>query len=110
MYDLGMFATKPCNQPLVRRLIVLKLWQAGDSFDPERLLAKFADSKAYDWDDLGQLVRRTRPVDPARIVADCVRGYHFLTELSEDERQLAADPHRREIGLWERLSAECHDL
>jgi hypothetical protein len=49
MYDLGIFATKPHNQALVRRLTVLKLWQARDSFDPERLLLKFSDSKSYDW-------------------------------------------------------------
>jgi len=41
IYDLGMFATRRLDQPLVRRLVVLKLWQAGDSFDPERLLRKF---------------------------------------------------------------------
>jgi predicted nucleotidyltransferase component of viral defense system len=110
MYDLGMFATKPHNRTLVRRLAVLKLWQARDSFDPEQLLVKFSDSKAYDWEDLGQLVRRTHPVDPTRIVADCVRGYQFLTELSEDERQLAADRHQHEVGLWDRLREECCGL
>ena len=36
IYDLGMFATRPLDHPLVRRLVVLKLWQARDSFDPER--------------------------------------------------------------------------
>lgn len=110
LYDLGMFAAKPHNQALVRRLAVLKLWQARDSFDPERLLAKFSDSKAYDWEDLGQLVRRTQLVDPARIVADCVRSYRFLTELSDDEKVLAADPHQREVELWGKLRGECPEF
>ena len=40
IYDLGMFATRPLNQPLIRRLVVLKLWQVSDSFDPTALMAK----------------------------------------------------------------------
>jgi predicted nucleotidyltransferase component of viral defense system len=110
VYDLGIFATKPINRPLVRRLAVLKLWQAGDGFDPERFLVKIADSKAYDWDDLGQLVRRTQAVDPARIIAECGEGYRFLLDLSDEERQLAADHHQRERGLWKKLHHECQAL
>jgi predicted nucleotidyltransferase component of viral defense system len=34
IYDLGMFARRPLDRTLVRRLVVLKLWQAGDTFDP----------------------------------------------------------------------------
>ena len=30
IFDLGVFATRPLNQPLIRRLVVLKLWQAHD--------------------------------------------------------------------------------
>ena len=36
IYDLGMFAKRPLDRPLIRRLVVLKLWQAGDAFDPAR--------------------------------------------------------------------------
>ena len=38
IYDLGMFARKPLDQALIRRLLVLKLWQARDTFDPARLM------------------------------------------------------------------------
>jgi hypothetical protein len=107
---VAMFAKKPHNQALVRRLVVLKLWQARDRFDPERLLAKIADSKAYDWEDLGQLVRRNQTVDSARIISDSLRRYRFLTELSADETQLAADQHQRETKLWEKLRDECRYL
>ncbi len=103
IYDLGMFATRPLDQPLIRRLVVLKLWQARDTFDPERLMKKFEEGRAFDWDDLSQLVRRTVAVDRETITADCVRGYHFLLDLTEEERQLANDPHQRERALWERL-------
>lgn len=103
IYDLGMFATRPLDQPLVRRLIVLKLWQARDSFDPERLMRKFEDGRDFDWNDLSQLVRRTATIDRDRITADCARGFRFLLDLTEEERTLAADPYQRERDLWERL-------
>jgi predicted nucleotidyltransferase component of viral defense system len=103
IYDLGTFATRPLDQPLIRRLVVLKLWQARDTFDPALLMRKFEDGIAFDWDDLGQLVRRTVIIDRQRITADCVRGYRFLMDLTEEERQLANDPHQRERALWQTL-------
>jgi YD repeat-containing protein len=103
IYDLGMFATRPLDQALIRRLVVLKLWQARDTFDPARLMTKFEDGREFDWDDLGQLVRRTAAIDHRRITADCVRGFAFLADLTAEERALAGDQHHREQDLWERL-------
>ncbi len=96
IFDLGIFATRPLDQPLIRRLVVLKLWQARDRFDPERLMQKFRDGRDFDWDDLRQLLRRTVNVDRDRITADCTRGFAFLAELTDDERALASDPYQRE--------------
>jgi predicted nucleotidyltransferase component of viral defense system len=106
IYDLGMFATRPLDQALIRRLVVLKLWQARDAFDPERLMQKFQDGRDFDWDDLGQLLRRTIVVDRERITADCVRRFGFLAELTEDERVLAGDRYQREQAVAERLRAQ----
>ena len=103
IYDLGTFATRPLDQPLIRRLVVLKLWQARDTFDPALLMRKFEEGRAFDWDDLGQLVRRTLVVDREKITADCIRGYRFLVDLTEEERLLANDPHQRERALWQTL-------
>ena len=58
IYDLGVFATRPLDHALIRRLVALKLWQARDTFDPARLMRKFEDGRDFDWDDLGQLVNR----------------------------------------------------
>jgi predicted nucleotidyltransferase component of viral defense system len=104
IYDLGVFAVRPLDQPLVRRLVVLKLWQAGDCFDPDRLMRKFEDGNHFDWDDLGQIVRRTMVIDPHRITADCARGFAFLAALTEEERVLAGDQYQRARDLWERLN------
>lgn len=100
IYDLGMFAARPQNQPLIRRLVVLKLWQANDGFNPGALMQKFADGRDFDWDDLRQLTNRTREVDQNRITEACVRGFGFLTQLTADEAALAADPYQRQNDLW----------
>jgi len=106
IFDLGMFATRPLDQALIRRLVVLKLWQARDSFDPARLMRKFEDGRDFDWDDLRQLVNRAVVIDRNKITADCVRGFGFLAELTPDERGLANDAQQREQTLWGRLRAE----
>jgi predicted nucleotidyltransferase component of viral defense system len=105
MYDLGVFATRPLNQALIRRLVVLKLWQARDTFDPARLMQKFEDGRDFDWDDLRQLLNRAVVIDRERVTADCVRGFRFLEDLTEDERTLARDKYQREHAVAERLRA-----
>ncbi len=103
VYDLSVFATRPLDRPLIRRLVVLKIWQAGDAFDPEALMAKFDNVTAFDWDDLRQLVRRAQAIDPAQITAACLKGFDFLAALDPAEAKLAGDPHHRDHALWGRL-------
>jgi predicted nucleotidyltransferase component of viral defense system len=105
IYDLGMFATRPLDQALIRRLVVLKLWQAGDIFDPERLMQKFQDGRDFDWGDLRELLSRSIVIDRDKMTADCARGFRFLTGLTEEERVLADDQHQRERALAEKLRA-----
>ena len=40
LYDLHRFAKTPFNGGLLRRLAVLKLWQARDPFDPDAFFEK----------------------------------------------------------------------
>lgn len=103
IYDLGIFATKPLDQQLIRQLVVLKLWQSRDTFHPERLIEKFKNGKDFDWEDLGQLVRRTTTVNSEKILSDCIEGYRFLIELNEEERLLANDQYQRRSTLWKKL-------
>ena len=85
---------------------MLKLWQAGDKFDPERLMRKFEGGREFDWDDLRDLVRRTEKINPEKICAACAGGFRFLADLTPDERVLANDAHQREQELWHRLRTE----
>lgn len=100
-----MFATRPIEQALIRRLVVLKLWQVRDTFDPARLMEKFQDGRDFDWDDLRQLLSRAVAIDRDRITADCTRGFGFLADLTDEERVLANDQHQRERALAEKLRA-----
>jgi hypothetical protein len=105
-----MFATRPLNQALIRRMVVIKLWQARDSFDPAALVKKFEDGRDFDWDDLRQLTRRSADIDQDRITRDCVRGFSFLAALTPDEEKLANDPHQREQALCEELKVSLPSL
>ena len=96
-------AVRPPNQPLIRRLMVLKLWQARDTFDPGRLMTRFADSRSFDWDDLKRLVRRTQTINPGKIMVNCISGLAFLADMTPDEQLMAGDPYQRERALWDRL-------
>jgi hypothetical protein len=96
----------PLDQPLIRRLVVLKFWQARDTLDPGRLINKLEQGAEFYWDDLCDLVRRDARIDRINregVCADCVRGFWFLADLTTDEQALANDPHQREQSLWERL-------
>jgi len=103
IYDLGIFATRPLDQLQIRRLVVLKLWQARVIFDPARLIQKFRDGRDFDWDDLRQLLNRAAVIDRDRITAACVAGFGFLANLTDDERTLARDQYQREQAVAERL-------
>lgn len=106
IYDLGMFARRPLDQALVRRLVVIKLWQARDTFDPARLMQKFQDGREFDWNDLRQLLHRTVNLDRDRICSDCVAGFGFLVNLTDDERKLAGDKYQREQAIAGKLRAQ----
>jgi predicted nucleotidyltransferase component of viral defense system len=106
IYDLSMFATKSLDHAVIRRLIVLKLWQVGDSFNPEKLLTKMADEKQFDYDDLVNLTRHCQGSKAAEIIGRCISGYAFLKALTPSEKTLAKDEHQREHKLWKKLSEE----
>ena len=57
LYDLHRFATMPFNGELLRRLAVLKLWQARDPFDPEALFEKIRGGEVREPERLAGFLR-----------------------------------------------------
>lgn len=106
IYDLREFAVRPLNHDLIRRLVVLKLWQSRTRFEPEEFVDKLSTGKDFDWIDLAQLVRKDHVIDQDKIAADCAKGYAFLIGMTDDEKTLAGDPHKKESQLWKKLTKE----
>ena len=110
LYDLHRFATMPFNGELLRRLVVLKLWQARDSFDPEAFFVKLRGG-TYDWDDVRRLVRTTERIEPFEIIETVEKRFAMLHQLTELEQQVIADARSGwNEPLAERLRAEIYDL
>lgn len=103
------FASRPLPDALIRKLVIIKLWQVRDSFSPGRWHAKLADAKSWDWDDLRQLVRGGIS-DPGKMPERCARRFAFLAAMNEDEAELAADAHQRKHDIHQKLVAECNAM
>lgn len=109
VWDLHQFAARPLPQALIRKLVVLKIWQSRDTFVPDRWFEKLADAGAWDWHDLRTLVRGGVP-DPAVMLRRCRERFAFLGELEGDEAMLAADGFQRLGNLRDALSERCREL
>lgn len=96
IYDLAKAAERPINPRVIRALAVIKCWNVGKPFDPERFLGRLRAEK-YDWDDLRALVRRSEKLDPERMLSACEKRYRFLLDLSANERRLIDDAKRRKL-------------
>lgn len=110
LYDLHRFATTPFDGELLRRLAVLKLWQARDPFDPEALFEKIR-SGHYDWADVDRLVRSSERIEPAEIISSVENRFDVLRQLTELEQRVIADARSGwNEPLANRLRAEIRGL
>lgn len=110
LYDLHRFATMPFDGELLRRLAVLKLWQARDPFDPDALFEKLRGGD-YDWTDIQRLVRASDRIEPAEIIATVETRFAVLRQLTEFEQQVIADAKSGwNEPLADRLRAEIREL
>ena len=106
IYDLYRFATVPFDDELLRRLVVLKLWQVRDPFIPDEFFEKLHGGH-YDWDDLRRLVRLAERIEPPEVLSTVQARFAPLCELSDLEQQVVADAKGGwNIPLGERLQVE----
>lgn len=109
IWDLDHFANRPLPETLIRKLVIIKLWQVRDSFSSDRWNAKLNDARAWNWDDLRQLVR-SGVSEPERMLERCAKRFAFLADMNADEAALAADPYQRKHDIHQKLVAECNAL
>ncbi|MEX0641166.1 MAG: nucleotidyl transferase AbiEii/AbiGii toxin family protein [Pirellulales bacterium] len=109
LHDLFVYSTRVFDRDLVRRLAVIKLWQARDVFDPAQFFARIKQKDKYDWNDLQRLVRSRTQLDGDQIIAQTVSGYQFLNELTVGEIVLAGDAKaHRQNSVRDDLWASCN--
>ena len=110
LHDLYIFSTQPLDRALLRRLVVIKLWQAEHPFEPDAFFDRLRHSP-YDWEDLSRLISSSQKPEAERIIHQCVSGYTFLRDLTEEETTLAADAKaHRERRLWQKLVESCRRM
>ncbi len=102
VYDLAQFADQPIDEPVVRRLWVLKVWgdvvddgRGAKPLDPANVLTARSEGE-FEPESIGKL---TRPVDLAAWERRARTRSGLLSDLDADElRWCACDPrHRREV-------------
>lgn len=92
LYDLAWFASRPFDEPLVRRLTVLKVWHdvVDDGlgmapFDAEQVL-RLREEREFQPEAIGYL---TTPVDIHSWVAAIAARFRFLRDLDDFEQRVA---------------------
>lgn len=107
LFDLYLFSKRPFNRPLVRALVVLKLWHVQDVFEPDSFLERLRSGR-YDWQDLSRLVAVDYGVERQRILDACTKGFSFLKQLSREEAVVAKDSKaHRQKATRDKLAAWC---
>jgi len=110
LYDLYRFAETPFDVQLLRRLVVLKLWQVRDPFDPEAFFIRLR-SGAFDWEDIRRLVRTSDQIEPEGVLASVEGRFAALRELTELEQEVVRDARSGwNEPLAERLRSEIRDM
>jgi uncharacterized protein len=92
LYDLNLFGRGSLNEPLIRRLLVLKVWHdvvddglGAKPFNPAEIVADI-DPRRLPPEDIGLL---TQPVDPVTWLARVRSRYAFVISLDEVEKRVA---------------------
>lgn len=112
-YDLFLWASRPFDAALVRRIAVLKAWtdqRRSPLFEPESFLASI-ESRSFRWTDLSGLVPRGLQDDPEVICRTVRERFAFLAVTIEDEAKVLIDQtSHREDALFEALKDEARSM
>lgn len=95
LYDLYLFATKPYNRDLVKKLVVIKLWNAREPFNPISFFDNI-EKESCDLTELRNLVREKKLPRRQQFINTIVHNYSYLKDLDEELKIIANDskPHK----------------
>jgi predicted nucleotidyltransferase component of viral defense system len=109
LYDLHLLGPRNLDGEVLRRLVVLKLWQVKDPFDPSSFFDKLRGGD-YDWADLQRLLRPADKIEPNAIIEGIELRFAALRQLTELERQVIEDARSGwNKPLAERLRGEIRE-
>lgn len=96
LYDLYLFAGKPYNRDLVKKLVVVKLWNVREPFNPISFFDK-VKNESYDLTELRNLVRGKRLPSRHQIINAILRNYSYLKDINDELKTIADDskPHKK---------------
>ncbi|HEX8625817.1 MAG TPA: nucleotidyl transferase AbiEii/AbiGii toxin family protein [Allosphingosinicella sp.] len=95
LHDLAQIAKRPIDRNRIRGLATLKLWNSGgEGLDYARLCDR-VEHGDYDVGDLRDLLRKDQVPDIDGLKREVIDGFRFLDEMTQVERQLAADGRNR---------------
>jgi hypothetical protein len=93
LYDLFLLARPSLRAELLRKLVVLKLWQVSDGFDASLFFGRLR-GETYDWNDLRRLLKPTDRVEQQAIVTAIEFHFRALRDLSPLELEVVADARK----------------
>ncbi len=106
VFDLYLWASRPFDPELVRRLATLKAWtdrRGQPRFDAEPFLARIQPAN-FRWEDIQQLVPRGLPTDRETICRAVRERFAFLGSPDPQEQLLLDDQTaHRERALFDEL-------
>jgi predicted nucleotidyltransferase component of viral defense system len=110
IHDLFHLATSgpEFDEELVRKLVMLKHWQVGDSFHFGAFHAKIGSSD-LDWDDVAALAGN-RGLDVANVVERVRLRYRFMEKVEADDLELSRDTKIQRVDLAERMRTVCKEM
>lgn len=90
LYDLYLFARRPYNRNLVKNLVVIKLWNVRESFNPLSFFNKI-ENESHDLAELRNLVRGRRLPSRDQVINTILRNYSYLKDLNKELKTIAND-------------------
>jgi predicted nucleotidyltransferase component of viral defense system len=110
LYDLNWYSAFPHNKDVIRKLVIIKMWETNDSFNHELLFNRLSNDMDWDWDDLASLLRGFDKAKGREMIVACRNAFSFLQQTTDDEMKIMRDKYCRQQDLANVLIEEIRSL